>query len=163
MLEGFDAHELKRRFSITGSRAKILEGMVADYNRGELSLPGMSHKSKFDNKSLDKARLHRMIEQYDEGKRSRHIREARYNASILKKKFHMSSSQTRKLQKLMVELEKGKGSNVKLVKNLLNPEKCSKNHVEKLIKQYEEGQKKKRGLSYMNLRSQFSLVPSWRT
>lgn len=148
------AKELKKRFSVTGSRAKVLEGMVADYKRGKLSLPGLSHKSKFDDKPLNKDRLNRMIQKYDtvnKKSRKKDIAEAQKYVKTLKKRFNMTQSQADKLNELVIELNQGKGSNVDLVKTLLDPNKLTKERVEKFINQYEEAEKKNRGLSYIKL------------
>lgn len=162
LIEGMEAHELKKRFSVTGSKARVLEGMVADYKRGRLSLPGLSHKSKFEDKILDRARLHQMIKEYDEGKRKNDLEEVRKNAKELKKKFSMTASQGKQLDKVVDDLSKGNGSKLHLAKNLLDPKKLTKERVNKLIKQYEEAQRQRRGISYLITQSKLSMVISKR-
>lgn len=160
MLKGADARQLKKQFSVTGSKAKLLEKMVDDYRRGRISVSGLSRKSKFNAKRLDKAQLNKMLKQYDKGSRERNIEEAKKNAAIMKKKYSMSQSEADELERVLVELSKGKGSHVELVRNLLDPKKLTKERIEKFITKYKEAQRKHRGLSYMITKSNLSFVAS---
>nr|XP_021190495.2 uncharacterized protein LOC110376364 isoform X2 [Helicoverpa armigera] len=149
LIDGMDANDLKKRFSVSGANAKILEEMVADYKDGRLSLAGMSHKSKFNDKWLDKTRLNRMIKEYDEVRRKKDLEDILDNARQLKKKFSLTKSEACNLDKVMKELNNGKGSKLELVQTLFDPNRLTKDRVQDIVKQYREGKKKKRGLSYL--------------
>lgn len=98
----------------------------------------------------------------DEGSRKRNYEQAKKKAKILKKKFNMTESQGNILDKLIADANTGKGADMPLVNNLLDPKKLTKKRVQKLMKQYEEGKRKKRGPSCMMTRSNLSLVASKR-
>ena len=149
LLETMDANKLKEEFSIFGSRAKVLDKMVQDYNTGRLSLPGLTHKSKFDAKSLNRIKLNKLIKQYDERSREGEIDEAKQNAAIIKKKFKMSDREANKVEKLLVDLSKGQGSELELLKDLLEPDHLTKERLDKYIKQYDHARKLNRGPSYL--------------
>lgn len=149
LLEGMDARHLQKQFSITGSRAIVLEKMVDDYNRGRLSIPGKSHKSKYNSKSLDKVKLNKMITQYNERSRDQIFDDPKWNAAIIKKKFRLSERETNKVEKLLDDLNKGKGSDVDLLRDLLVPERLTKDNLDKFLRQHEEARKKGRRISYL--------------
>lgn len=162
LIEGMEASQLKKRFSVSRSKAKLLEKMVDDFKRGKLSLPGLSHKSKFDAKSLDKVLLNRMIVQYDERSKAKHIEEAKQTAAVMKKKFKMSKHDANRLENVLVDINKGKGAHVDLVKDVLDPKHLTKQRLEKFINKYEEAKKKNRGPSYLISQGNLSMIASMR-
>ena len=158
MLEGVRAKDLKKQFSVTGSKAKLLDQLVADYKGGKLSSLGMARKKP--SKPLDKKQLNQMIESYAKSSKKRDYDQAKKNAHQLKKKFNLDKDQAKRLDSVIEKFNKGNGSKLQLANTLLDSNKISKHRLQKLIDRYEEGRKRKRGVSYLMTPSLISVLPS---
>lgn len=158
-IRDLNVNDLKKRYSITGSKLKLLGGMVTDYKEGQLSLsepPGIFSKKK----KLDKERLNQMLKDYDTAKKKRDLEEVQKNADDLKKNLVKSKSKRRILDKMVEDLHTGKISKAEIFKNKLDPKKMSKEQINKFLLQYVYAQKLNRGISFMISRSKLSFIPS---
>lgn len=149
LLEGKNVSGLLKKYSLSPSKAKTLDKMVVDYRKGNLSLSG-STTSKYKNKKLNKEKLEKIIQNYEEAKRKR-----RNSLSLriidkindmdvaeLKRKFSWSSSK-RKLYSQMMESYKDDKFSLSKISNKadFDPKKLSKSKIDELLKDYEEKQK----------------------
>lgn len=162
LIEGMDADSIKQRFSIKGSKAKILENMVTDYKDGKLSLPGLSHKSKFDEKILNKSRIIQIITDYESAKKQREIEDINKSVDKLKKKFDLSLSRTTILDNLFNNLKKGTLENLQLFRKKLDSKSMDKDKFNDLFAQYQAADKYSRGISFLLTKSKLSIIASKR-
>ncbi|XP_021206200.1 uncharacterized protein LOC110385869 [Bombyx mori] len=145
LIEGLEAEDLKKKFSIKGSRGTLLEQMVEDYKKGNLSSAGLSDKSKFNFKKLDKDRINSMLDAYKEQKMKSKISLKLLNVNELKRKHSLSTSKEKILQKVIADYKKGKISQTAMVSlQRLRSKKLSKEELNKILQNYEKTQKKKR-------------------
>ncbi|XP_047030604.1 uncharacterized protein LOC124637919 [Helicoverpa zea] len=103
-IKGISANDLKKRYSIKGSKLKMLEGMVTDYNDGNLSFSQKSRKPS-STKQLTKEQLNEILKDYDTAKKKTVADEIQKNAKDLKK-IVKTQSQRQLLDNVLEDLKK---------------------------------------------------------
>lgn len=149
LIEGFSAKDLKKKFSITGSKQHVLENMVNDYKKGNLSLSRLPNKSNFDARKLDKEQLNTMLQDYE--MIQKRIKEnADLNADDLKRKFSVTGSRGKVVEKMVADYKMGKASATGLsVKSKFDPNKLNKEQFNDMLKKYETAQKDRKRISFL--------------
>ncbi|KAF9424886.1 hypothetical protein HW555_000187 [Spodoptera exigua] len=160
LIEGMEANDLMKLYTVSEPKVPLLEMMVADYKRGRFSIPGASTKQKKKKIALDQAKLDQMINEYDEEVRKKDLEEIQNNAETLKKKFALSNAQVLKLDNIVQELHQGKSYQLDIATVLLDPKDLTKEQFHSLIKEYEDTQVKKSRLSQILDQSRQSLEHS---
>ncbi|XP_047536556.1 uncharacterized protein LOC125070653 [Vanessa atalanta] len=67
-LRNINSDELKKQFSLTASKHKMLGNMIEDYKKGKISLTALQSDLKNDKKILNKENLNQMLKYYKEQK-----------------------------------------------------------------------------------------------
>ncbi|XP_046970327.1 uncharacterized protein LOC124537501 [Vanessa cardui] len=67
-LKNINSDELKKQFSLTASKHKMLGNMIEDYKKGKISLTALQNDLKNDKKILNKENLNQMLKYYKEQK-----------------------------------------------------------------------------------------------
>lgn len=151
LIKGMNANDLGKKYSVSPSKAKVLDKLVEDYKKGRLSVSAMHDKPKFKSRKLSKDKLNKLIENYDEIKNRRKTRSSKIIEKLremdpaeLKKKFSLTSSRHRVLEHMVNDYKKRKVSFSKLSnKSQFSPRRMSKGQVKQMMQHYEE-QKQKR-------------------
>lgn len=152
LIEGLGMNDLKKQFSIKGSKEKVLKNMVNDYKRGRLSLSNIQ-KSKYDVRNLSKNQLHNMINDYVTAQNEKY---ADLNADDLKKKFNVQKSQTKVLEKMVDDFKNGKLSATAFSKHGFEPKNLNKEKLNTMLQKYTEDQK----LDVTDIKKKFSIKGS---
>lgn len=150
LIEGFSAKDLQKKFSITGSKQTVLENMVADFKKGNLSTSRLPNKSKFDVRQLDKNQMKTILKDYEMiQKRIKNNEDL--NANDIKKKFSITGSREKVLEKMVADYKMGKASTTGLsVKSKFDPNKLNKEEMNNMLKKYEAAQKDRKRVSFLN-------------
>lgn len=149
LIEGFSAKDLKKKFSIKGSKQNVLENMVNDYKKGNLSLSRLPNKSKFDVRQLDEDKMKTMLQDYE--MIQKRIKEnADLNADDIKRKFSLTGSRGKVLDKMVADYKMGKASATGLsAKSKFDPNKLNKEQITDMLKKYEAAQKGRKRVSFL--------------
>ncbi|KAG6454432.1 hypothetical protein O3G_MSEX008682 [Manduca sexta] len=151
LIDGLEFEDLKKKFSIKGSKEKLLEKLIHDYKKGDLSAAGsMSNKSKYNElKKLDKEQLHKMLETYAEKSKNNRLSIAEAIIGNLKTNTSLSSLKRGLFDKVLESFKKGdlsKSATSKICK--LDVKKLSKKEISIIIKKFQEQEKKKRRVTF---------------
>ncbi|XP_060805704.1 uncharacterized protein LOC132902872 [Amyelois transitella] len=147
LIDGFTASELKRKFFVPGSKTKILEELVKEYKKGNLSMSGISKTSKYKEQELDQEKLNKIIRQYKKVRKKSiaSINEMKYSdKDSLKRKFSLAGSKGRVFTEMIEDFRNGKISLTKLTHSKTYPKKFNKDQMNELLKVYEDSKKRKR-------------------
>lgn len=151
LIEGMNANELTKKFSVSPSKAKVLDKLLEDYKKGHLSVAALSDKPRLkQKKKLNKEKLNKMIQDYEDLKKRRKSRSLKLidklkemDPTELKKKFSLSSSRQRIFTHMVDDYRNRKLSFSKLSnKPKFSVRKISKGQVNQMLQEYETNKKK---------------------
>lgn len=155
LLEGKNVEDILKKYPLSPSKTKALDKMIVDYRKGNLSLSG-STTSKYNKKSLNKEKLDKLIDDYEEAKKKKRnslslkiidkLKEL--DVAELKKKFSWTSSKG-KLYNKMVEDYKDRKISLSKDKSKFDPTNMSKEKINKILKDYEATRRKSSKLDDM--------------
>lgn len=133
MLNDIVLGELKKKYSIKGSNEKILNNMITDYQKGTLSLSQFQN-SNVDFQNLNKKQIHKMLKDYEAAQKKKY---ADLDVKDLKKKFDVTKSQEKDLDKMVEDLKKGKLSATVITEaNVIDPKKLDQDKINSMIQKY---------------------------
>uniref|UniRef100_A0A2A4JLU9 Uncharacterized protein n=1 Tax=Heliothis virescens TaxID=7102 RepID=A0A2A4JLU9_HELVI len=155
-IKEINVNDLKKRYSMTESKIKMVEGMVTDYTDGNLSFSKKSRKPT-SNKKLTKEQLNEILKDYDTAKKKRAADEIEKKAKDLKKVVK-SKHERQLLDDVVKDLKTGKYSDA--VYNKLDANMLSIDEIKKFLAQYGDAKKLNRGLSFIIPKSKFSIISS---
>lgn len=149
LIQGMKADELIKKFSVSPSKAKVLDKLLEDYKKGHLSVSSLTDKTKNKKKrKLNKEKLNKMINDYEEIKRRRKSRSSKMIEKLkemdpmeIRKRFSLSSLKYRAYTRMAEEYKNKKLSFSKLNKTS-HPSKISKGQVNQMLEDYETHKKK---------------------
>lgn len=149
LLEGKNVPDLLKKYPLTPSKTKVLDKLVKDYRKGNLSLSG-STTSKYKRKKLNKDKLNKIIEDYEEAKKKkRNSLSLRIidkfkdlDVSELKRKFSWTSSREKLYNQMINDYYDRKISLSNLSnKSRFDPSRLSKGKINKLLEDYDAKKK----------------------
>nr|XP_053614359.1 putative autophagy-related protein 11 [Plodia interpunctella] len=141
-LKYMDKDELRRKLSLSGSKANAFNKMVDDYRKGKISLTKLT-QSKTEPKKLNKQKIDEMLTVYDNTKKRKSNvvnldNLKNMDKDELKKKLSLSGSKANVFNKMVDDYRKGKLSLTKLTQSKTEPKKFSKQKMDEMLLAYEK-------------------------
>ncbi|CAB3234934.1 unnamed protein product [Arctia plantaginis] len=142
LLQGMKENKLKKKFQLTDSNYKILTEMLRDYKEGKISLIDLSKKQK----GLDEIRLNRILQKYNEAKRTRNLIDIKNSRNGTKNKEKFKSNERKTLNKLAEDLKKMIPLDFDPAKIKLDSTIANKSDIKRILSDYAAIEKGKKAL-----------------
>lgn len=138
-LRNFSITEVKRKFSIKGSKVNILNQMIDDFKAGKLTeLNIQPNKSNIDVSKIDKEQVNEILEDYQQMQKRAKDNE-KLDAGELKEKFNISGTKAKILDEFVEDLRKENPSVASIaIKRTFDPDNTDKKKMLQILKKYDK-------------------------